>query len=674
MSAQRDISRPRSTIEDPSSQPTGPTHAEAADPERVIDADDYRLVFQRAPDAILIVDSEGRYIDANKAMEALTGYSREELLRMRVGDLAVEADRPLSAERFDLLRKTGRTRAIRTIVRKDGSSVSVEAHAVALGKNTYLTILRDVTDRLQARRKLERSLQDYSTLMEICHAAVVSADCRGRVTSWNPAAETLFGYTAAEAMGLPLVNLIPPSLREKHLAAYARHVQAPPVKRFGRTIHSQALRKNGSELPVEVSVAVGRHGDEQVFTAVIRDVTEHRDIVERLNDALQQLQFHVERMPLACIVWDTEFRVVEWNAAAERTFGFLKPEALGRHAYDLMVPSDSVPLVDKIWADLLQGDRSSHSINRNIRKDGSSLTCEWFNTPLCDSAGHIRGIASMVMDVSERERIESQLRDVQKFESLGVLASGVAHDFNSSLMLILGNTALLRSIKGFPEQGIEHIELIEEAGARANQLIKHLLTYARTGRHNPQPTDLNAVIRDVEMFVRSSIGKPHKLVIELQDTLPLILADRSQIEQIILNLCLNAKQAMREEGTIKLETRRTQLDLQRSSRCVPYRVKPGHYVELAVYDTGCGMDASTMLRIFDPFFTTKADGHGLGLAAVLGILRHHGAAAIVDSKVGQGTDFHVFFPVHEDTGQPPGGDPSVRRPARGKRIRKGRAR
>jgi len=369
------------------------------------------------------------------------------------------------------------------------------------------------------------------------------------------------------------------------------------------------------------------------------------EMVERLNDALQRLQFHVERMPLAYITWDVDFRVLGWNPAAERMFGYTKGEAVGRHAYDLIVPADTVGQIDEVWDDLLRGDTSSHSINANIRKDGCRLTCEWFNTPLRDSAGRIRGVASMVMDRSEREATEAQLRSAQKLESLGVLASGVAHDFNSSLMIILGNTALLRSMKGLPAQALEHLELIEDAGLRAKQFVKHLLAYARTGRHNPQPADLNDIIRSAVGFVHSSLGKEDHLELDLAKRLPMILADQSQVEQIVVNLCLNAKQALPGGGTITISTRPANLTAKHAACCVPPEAKPGRYVEVAVRDTGCGMDPETIPRIFDPFFTTKTTGHGLGLAAALGILRQHGGAAFVESTVGEGTAFHSYFPA-----------------------------
>ncbi len=606
---------------------------------------DYERLFVHSPDAILVVNAEGRYIEANAALCALTGYTRDELLTMRVGDLAPPQDRHLSEERFERLKQGDRARSEHLLRRKDGTTIPVDLNAMALGDGMYVVVSRDMSERANAATALQRSLRAYSTLLELCHAAVISAGPDGRIRSWNPGAEALFGFRAAEAVGAPLSTLIPPRLREKHQRSFEHRLHSSDSRPFTRILHAEGLRKDGSEVPIEIALAVGRHGDEPLFTAVVRDMSEHREVVERLNDALQRLQFHIQRMPFAYIVWDLNFRVMEWNPAAERIFGFARDEAMGHHAYQLIVPQDAQPAVDIVWRDLQQGDTSSHSNNANVRKDGSRLRCEWFNTPLRDSGGRIRGVASMAMDVSEREAVESRIREAQKLESLGVLAGGVAHDFNSSLMVILGNAALLRSVKGFPPRALEYIELIEHAGARADELIKHLLAYARTGRHNPQPTRLNTVIRDALMLVQSSIGKRHEIQVDLTDELPSILADHSQLAQIILNLCLNARDAMGGGGVIRIVTRGITLTAADAARCVPFDAKPGPYVEMLVADTGCGMDESTVRRMFEPFFTTKPDGHGLGMASVLSILRQHNAFAQVDSQLRVGTNIHVYFPV-----------------------------
>ncbi|MCH7870409.1 MAG: PAS domain S-box protein [Planctomycetes bacterium] len=609
---------------------------------------DYRRLFEHTADAVLVVDREGRYIDANPAASELTGYTRAEILRMRVGDLAVKPDRRYSAERFELLREQGRTRSNRVVQRKDGTLVPVEVRATALPNGTFQTTIRDITEAVKAQNELDSSLDAYSTLMDLCHASVISCGPDGRIRSWNVAARDLFGYSAEEAVGRPVTMLIPPRLLEAHVEGYARHVDKTDRKRFARTFQAEALCKDDSEVPIEISVAVDLQGDDRIFTAVVRDVTEQRDLVERLNDALQRLQFHVERMPLAYIVWDVDFKVVEWNPAAERIFGYTKVEAMHRHAYELIVPPEVVPAVDLVWEDLLGGRTNPHKINPNVRKDGSRLLCEWFNTSLRDSAGRVRGVASMAMDVSEREAVAARIRDAQKLESLGVLAGGFAHDVNSSLTVILGNVSLLRAIGGQSPRALESIDLIEAAGARASELVKHLLTYARTGRHNPHPTDINAVIRDTLSLVQSSIGKDHELELRLCEPLPTVMADASQVEQILLNLCLNAKQAMPRPGTIVLETRTTDLTPADLRKCVPYDTSPGRFVEIVVRDTGVGMDADTISRMFDPFFTTKAQGHGLGMAAVLGILRQHGAVALIESRPGKGTSVHVYFPATRD--------------------------
>ncbi len=606
---------------------------------------DYQGVFEDAPLATLIADAQGRYLQANRAACELTRYPVGAIQKKQIGQLVATAQDDSVRRYIQELRANGRATFVGLLVRKDESQFNAEVQGVVLPGGIILETLRDVTELRADENALQADRHAYGALVDICNDAVISAGPDGRITSWNPAAEALFGYSAAEARGMPVIRLIPPRLHDRHLAGFSRHVTLGAEVRFGRSLTTVGLRRDGSEVPLEISLGVGRHGTSQVFTAVARDITEQCRVVERLNDALQRLQFHVERMPLAYIVWDTGFRVVEWNPAAERIFGYSKEEAMGRHAYDLVVPPDVRPAVDVIWADLLEGDTSSHSINDNCRKDGSRVTCEWFNTPLRDSKGRIHGVASMAMDVSEREQMEAQLRNTQKLESLGVLASGIAHDFNSSLMVILGNAALLRSARSLPPRAIEHLDMIEEAGSRAHELVKHLLAYARTGRHNPEPADFNIVIQDALAFVRSSIGKQHELALELAGDLPLIPVDRSQVEQVVLNLCMNAKQAMPRGGTIRITTRRTRLTQSQLARCVPCESRPGEYVEMAVSDTGCGMDEATVARIFDPFFTTKPEGHGLGLAAVLGILRQHHGVACVESKPNQGTRISIFFPV-----------------------------
>ncbi len=638
-------SRPRPSRPDP--EPSVPL-SRSTSPKNVAPEIDYRVLFELACDPIFISDPQGRYLEANRAATELTGYSRTELLRKHVGDLAPPEEAEDAKRQVDLLRRTGRSSRVGTIVRKDGARLTVECHNTDMGNQTYLGMVRDISNRLAVERALQQSNAEYTSLVGLCPDAVISADDDMRITLWNPAAEAMFGYTRGEALGRRVRDLIPQRHWERASRAWQTHFRPDPPQRFARLIVTEALRKDGTEVPVELSVGVGDHAGRRAFTAVARDITAQQHVLDRLNDVLQRLQFHVDRMPLAYIVWDKDFRVIEWNPAAERVFGYARPDAIGRAAWDL-VPDDARSAVEKIWEDLQGGDTSSHSVNDNVRKDGTRITCEWFNTPLRDPTGRIVAVASMAMDISERELREVQRRNNQKLEVLGVMASGIAHDFNSLLMVIVGNAELLRSLKGLPLRAQDHIAMIEQSGLRASNLIKHMLAYARTGRHNPQFTDVNQVIREAEPFIRSSIGTNHEIVFQPAENLPGVLIDRGQVEQVLLQLCLNAKQAMKDGGTITIQTRRAELIAPQLSRCIPHDAPPGSYLELTVLDTGCGMSESTLSRAFDPFFTTKTDGHGLGLAAALGILRQHRAVALVESREGQGTRMHLYFPMAAET-------------------------
>ena len=588
---------------------------------------------------MFVVEASGRCVAANDAACEFTGVPRDELVGKSLSawvipELPPSVDRPQGGVTCPGQLRCG-----------DGTCRRISVDIATLGDDVRLWVVREEDNSRTEVDALRQSHALFSTLINVCHACVISAGVEGRILTWNAAAERLFGYQAREAIGLSVGRLVAPSDFDLHAAAFDKLVASPPQAPIARVVHADGRRKDGTEFAAEVSVAVAPGHDGPVLTAVVRDVSDERRMLDELNDALQLLRFHVARMPLAYIVWDAEFRVTEWNPAAERIFGYTKADAMGRNAFDLVVPEDAHDAVDSIWLSLLKGDTSSHSINANNRKDGSRIVCEWFNTPLRDSRGRVHGVASMAMDVSEREAMESRIREAQKIESLGVLASGIAHDFNSALMVILGNVALLRACEGLPERSAEFIDLIEQAGDRADELIKHLLTYARTGRHNPQPTDVNAVIQDALKLAHAAVSKGHELVLELADVLPSIQADRSQVEQVILNLLMNASAATGDRGRITLATREVTLTRSQALRCVPHDTAPGAYVELCVTDDGCGMDESTVSRMFDPFFTARRDGHGLGMAAVLGILRQHDGAALVESFPGVGTKICVYLPV-----------------------------
>jgi PAS domain S-box-containing protein len=380
--------------------------------------------------------------------------------------------------------------------------------------------------------------------------------------------------------------------------------------------------------------------------------------LETLRDANQRLAFYVDRMPLAYIVWNLGFGVVEWNPAAEQIFGWKANEAIGKNAYELIIPNEARPQFEHGWSKLLKGDESSYSLNANVRKDGKIITCEWFNALLRDASGNVSGVLSMAHDVTEKTEMERQLQTAQRMESVGTLAGGIAHDFNNALTGIVGFGELLRMRMAGDEQALHDLDEILRCAERAATLTRQLLTFARRQVIEPVNLNLSTLVADLMKFIGKVVGEHIEVKTVLEKDVPTIFADRGQIEQVVMNLCLNARDAMPEGGRLVVEIGDVYLE-EVYVRQNPY-MRTGRYALLTVSDTGVGMDEKTRERVFEPFFTTKGPdkGTGLGLAMVYGIVKQHGGYIHLYSEPGEGTAFRVYFPAIE---APPDAVPAIRR-------------
>lgn len=365
--------------------------------------------------------------------------------------------------------------------------------------------------------------------------------------------------------------------------------------------------------------------------------------IENLRDANQRLTFHVNRMPLGYIVWNTDFSVSEWNPAAERIFGWKMEEVNGMRSFDFLVPEEEKPAVEKNWARLMEGEET-HSSNWNLRKDGRRIMCEWFNNPLQDRSGDIIGVLSMVNDVTDKYLLEKQLQIAQRMEAVGTLAGGVAHDFNNALTGIFGFSEMLRPHLKGNERALSHLNEVMRSAERASTLTRQLLTYSRRQPISPANLSLNDVVSDLLKLVSKVVGEHIEIRMALAENLPTIQADSGQIEQVLMNLVINARDAMPDGGRLVIQTGEAHLD-EEYVRYHPH-MNVGSYVVLTVSDTGVGMDAKTQERVFDPFFTTKgpSKGTGLGLAMVYGIVKQHNGFIHLYSEPGRGTTFKIYLP------------------------------
>ncbi|HVI80775.1 MAG TPA: PAS domain S-box protein, partial [Candidatus Acidoferrum sp.] len=376
---------------------------------------------------------------------------------------------------------------------------------------------------------------------------------------------------------------------------------------------------------------------------ISRDITDRKRAEEEIRNSQRKLRIHFDNTPLAVVEWDLHFRVTDWNPSAERIFGYSRAEAIGQHA-SFIVPPQYRDHVDNIWQALISQRGGERSTNDNVTKSGRTISCEWYNTPLIDDSGKVLGVASLVQDMTERVTLEERLRQSQKMEAVGRLAGGVAHDFNNLLTVILGYAQLLADGVPHGTRLTDSTEAIKTAAEKAAGITRQLLAFSRKQVLSPRVISLNDILLNLDSLLRRLIGEDVEVMTVPAADLGRVKADPSQLEQVIMNLALNARDAMPNGGNLTLETANTYLDESYAHQHQP--VVPGRYVMLAVSDTGEGMNAETQARIFEPFYTTKevGKGTGLGLSMVYGIIKQSGGYIWVYSEPNRGTTFKVYLP------------------------------
>jgi PAS domain S-box-containing protein len=605
-----------------------------------------RAILQNAMDGFFVLGPDYGFREVNEAFCRMTGYSAAELLQMKMTDLEVVQPAPEAGT--PAYWRTGLHHFATAHRHKRGHIIQLESCVMAL-RDDHAKLLvgfaRDVTERCRAEMALRESETQYRTLVEMSRDLIWSLDLDGHWTFVNNAARTIYGYEPDELIGRSILEFVPPPKQEQGRQVLAELRAGKPRLRY----ETEHLRKDGSlaYLTVNAIPVYDEHGEVTGFTGTSADISERRQSETRLRAAHSQFESLVARMPLGYLVWSKDFRVLEWNPAAQTIFGYSVEEAFGRPATELIVPLDGREPFERMYRALLAGETTTGHILLNRRKDGERIRCEWYNTVLPDALGGMHGIATLVRDVSERERLEAQLRQSQKLESLGVLAGGVAHDFNNLLVGILGNASLAMEQLP-PDAPVQRLlERVVAAGQRATQLTQRMLAYAGRATCEMRVLDLAALVTEMAEFATAAVPKNVTVKIETAPELPLIMADSSQVQQVIMNLLINAAEAIGERGgQVLVSLRLEALDAGRvATQFANQSIKPGSHVGVEVRDSGCGMTPEILGRIFDPFFTTKFAGRGLGLSAILGIVRAHHGAITVTSEVGVGSVFRVLFPA-----------------------------
>jgi two-component system, cell cycle sensor histidine kinase and response regulator CckA len=541
---------------------------------------------------------------------------------------------------------------LEVIVITGHASISNAVQALNGAAFAYLTKPFDtehlmvVVDKALEKKRLERALREseerYRLVAEHIQDVILLVDLEGRMAFVNRRGEELTGYTAAEVRDRPLASLLSP---EGGAAAEARIRAACSGHDVDPFFETELVRRDGSRVWIEANVA-NVHKDGQLVgrLAVMRDISSRRHTEAALRETSQTLRTLIDASPVAIMSLDLGGRVTLWNRSAERMFGWSHQEILGQSLPT--VPEDKRAEFEAAIAQNRRGEASVYETQRK-RKDGSLVNVLTSTAAILDSEGRVAATMAIIVDVTEQKQLEEQLRQAVKMEGIGRLAGGIAHDFNNLLTVIAGRIYLLMSQLPAGHAMRPDLQLIEQTGERAATLTKQLLAFSRKQILAPIVLDLNNVVTSMKQLLERALGEDIDLIIDLDPSLGRVLADQGQLEQVILNLAVNARDAMPDGGQLVLETSNVEVDETYLRQHVDLR--PGSYVALAVTDNGIGMAAETLARLFEPFFTTKEVGRGtgLGLATAYGIVRQSNGHITVYSEPGHGTTFRVYLPKAE---------------------------
>jgi PAS domain S-box-containing protein len=504
----------------------------------------------------------------------------------------------------------------------------------------------------------------FRGLLEAAPDALFLLGSDGLISLMNAQAEALFGYARGELLGQSVEVLVPESSRAVHPAHRSRYFTRPTARPMGAGLELSGRRKDGSTFPAEISLGAVEDASGTFVLAAVHDVTE-RKRAEVLFRGL------LEAAPDAIVGVGPDGLISLTNAQTERLFGYSRAELLGQPV-EMLVPEASRAVHPARQRGYLEAP-TTRSMGQGMelagrRKDGTTFPAEISLSSIQTDTGFL--VSAAIRDVTdrleaERERrraaVEAQRLRSQRLESLGQLAGGVAHDFNNLLGVILNYTGFVaRRVRDDPTAAAD-LEEVSRAAERAAQLTHQLLAFARQDVVRPEVLDLNAVLLDVERLLRRTLGEHVELHTVAGDELYPVLADPGQLEQALLNLALNARDAMPGGGTLTVSTGNVNIDQAASDQLSD--IPPGTYVRLQVADTGTGMDRETLGRAFEPFFTRKppGEGTGLGLATVYGIVKQSGGDVHLYSEPGMGTNVSIYFPITDErkgAPQTPHSDPT----------------
>lgn len=494
-------------------------------------------------------------------------------------------------------------------------------------------------EQANAEQSLLDSQAQLASIIASAMDAIITVDSDQKIVLFNIAAEKMFRFPAAEALGQSLDRFIPERFRKAHRQHIPNFGATEVTRRsMGSLGALHGLRANGEEFPIEASISKIEMKGETFYTVILRDLTQRMQDEARLREQAALLD-HAQD---AILVRDLNERILFWNKGAERIYGWTAQEVIGKDVREVLYPHGSREFEKARLAVKEKGEWIGEL--RHHAKNGREIIAESRLTLVEDEAGNPKSTLSINTDVTERKKLESQFLRAQRMESLGTLASGIAHDLNNILSPILMSIQLLQSkIKDPDSRQMLNVLLIN--AERGANIVKQVLSFARGMSGERIPLQPRYLVKEIIKILRETLPKHIEVKLDIPDDIWPVTGDATQIHQVLMNLCVNARDAMPTGGKLAVAAQNIYLD--ENYARMHLEAKPGRYVIITVADTGLGMPQHVIDKIFEPFFTTKdpGKGTGLGLSTVSGIVRGHGGFVNVYSEVDKGTQFRVFLPA-----------------------------
>ena len=605
----------------------------------------YREIYESSRDGYAVVDMEGKFLEFNTTFQKMLGFPREDLSNKEYEDLTPEKWHALEAAIMEnqVLKRGYSDVYEKEYQRADGSILPIEIRTHLMkdengNPSGMWAFVRDITESKVTEEQIKDEKKRLESLIKYSSLGIVTLDENHIVLSCNRTFEQLFQYEASEIIGKHIDSIIAKDEKTADAKSYTERVLK------GEAIHGtgRRYRKDGTLIDVEI-FGVPVIVDEKIkgIYGIYHDISALKEAEKALRESEERYRTYFEQDLSGAYISRPDGCLIACNPAFARIFGFSSvEEALETNLEDIYIPSCPRSLfLDK----LAHEGKIEGFETRMCRKDGTPIHIIENTLGIFDENGKLVEIKGVLMDATEKKALEKQLHHALKMEAIGTLAGGIAHDFNNLLMGIQGNASLMLLELDADHPHYEKLKNIEQYVQNGAFLTKQLLGFARGGKYEVQPTNLNDLVdRSATMF-----GRTKKEIIvhcKLQKDLWIAEVDQGQIEQVLLNLYVNAWQAMPGGGEMFLQTDNLLVG-EKASKLLG--LDPGRYVKISVTDTGVGMDEATQQRAFDPFFTTKEIGRGtgLGLASAYGILKSHAGIIHVTSAKGEGSTFDIYLPT-----------------------------